>query len=495
VNSLIDGLLRPLAYPHPVDQVELKETPISWVLLAGAYAYKIRRPVKLDFVDFSTLEARRQDCFEEIRLNRHFAPQLYESVVPIRGDEQQPVIGATDADGPAVEYAVKMQRFPAGQELSTLLECNAVSVDELVRFGSSLAAIHARLDECRDPSAAIEVAMQNVRELQQARPRDDSIGTLAEWMEKEWRRIGGLAAHRAGHGRVRECHGDLHAANIVRLDGQLVAFDCLEFDARLRCIDVASDVAFLFMDLQARGQRSLAYALLNAWLEAGGDYEAVGLLRFFAVHRALVRAKVTQLARDAAHAVQYQNLAVALTKPTPARLSITCGLSGSGKTWFSEQAVTRCGVIRIRSDVERKRMADLQAGQRSVGETLYTPQFNERVYAHLLEAARTMLTSGESVIVDAAFLRRDERLQYRQLADELQVDFRIFHCIAPDATLRSRLDARSRAGTDASEADIAVMERQHHWWEGFGDERSHVIEVRTAEPDSVEQALQSVPRS
>lgn len=489
MSRLIDALKLPQAYPHRVDEIELIQTHISWVLLAGEYAYKIRRPVKLGFVDFSTLESRRRDCFEELRLNRRFAPELYEAVVPIVDDGQQIIMDPPDPAGEPVEYAVKMRRFPAGQELSALLAHNAATADELKRFGFSLAAIHERLDPCGDVPDPAAIVRQNARELQQARPADGTVAALIEWIEQEWRRVDEVAAQRIACGRVRECHGDLHAANIVRLGGELVAFDCLEFDAKLRCIDVASDIAFLFMDLRAHGERPLAYAFLNAWLEGGGDYQAVVLLRFFAVHRAMVRAKVATLTRDTQSIERYRALAMALTAPEPPTLAITCGLSGSGKTWFSERAMIRQPAIRIRSDVERKRMAGLRAGQSSGG-TIYTPQLNERVYAHLLTTARSLLVSGESAIVDAAFLRRHERDRFRQLAGELGVNFRILHCVAPQAELRSRIEARSRASTDASEADATVMERQRDWWEAFGAQESvHVVEVRTAEQDAVECAL------
>ncbi len=415
-EMLIDALQFPQAYQHPADGIELIQTHISWVLLAGEYAYKIRRPVKLGFVDFSTLESRRHDCHEEVRLNRRFAPRLYDAVVPIFDDGRQIVVGAPEAAGEAIEYAVRMRRFPAGQELSSLLTRNAVTEDELKRFGFSLAAIHERLEPCNDNPDPSAIVRQNARELRRSWPTDEAIDALMQWIEQEWHRVGDVAARRIERGRVRECHGDLHAANIVRLDGELIAFDCLEFDAKLRCIDVASDIAFLFMDLQAHGERSLAYAFLNAWLEGGGDYEAVVLLRFFAVHRALVRAKVAALTQDLPSVERYRQLASTLTAPPPPTLTITCGLSGSGKTWLSERAMTRCAAIRIRSDVERKRMAGLRATESSGERALYTTQFNERVYAYLIDTSRMLLASGESVIVDAAVLRRDELLRFQRLA-------------------------------------------------------------------------------
>ena len=237
---------------------------------------------------------------------------------------------------------------------------------------------------------------------------------------------------------MRECHGDLHAGNIVRRNGELVAFDCIEFSSELRRIDVASDVAFLFMDLLARQQPSLAYAFLNGWLETSGDYDAVAVLRFFCVYRALVRAKVATLGNQESLAERYISLASGLMTPSAPTLMITCGLWGSGKTWLSQQIMTQRGAIRIRSDVERKRMVGLRATQSSASlpdQDLYSLAVNQQVYSALLACARSVLESGESIIVDAAFLKRSERLAFLELAAELRVPFAILHCVAPRETL------------------------------------------------------------
>jgi uncharacterized protein len=490
MNGLIKALLDRRCYTHPVDSVVLKETPLSWVLLAGDYAYKVRKPVTFAFVDFSTLERRRADCFEELRLNRRFAPQLYVDVVSICGSPGAPAMGG---EGQPIEYAVQMRRFAPQEELTALLERGEVTADELSAFGQRLAWIHEDSPVCERSVAAIRAAVDNIHELQKARSGDDRIGPLAEWTDSEWGRVRTIAERRSVNGRVRECHGDLHAANIVRLDEELTAFDCIEFNADLRCIDVASDVAFLFMDLLARNQPPLAYAFLNAWLEANGDYEAVGLLRFFSVYRALVRAKVATFAHDETLAERYISLAVRQTLPTAPELMITCGLSGSGKTWLSDQVMTERGAIRIRSDVERKRMAGLRAAQSSrslPGQGLYSLEFNQRVYAGLLANARSVLESGQSIIVDAAFLKRSERQAFLEMAKELRVRFDILHCLAPQETLRARLHERQHKATDASEADISVMERQLCQWEAFADaERPFVTDVHTAEEGSVRTAL------
>lgn len=496
MSELIDNLVAAGHYPHPVGDVVVKQTPLSWVVLAGEYAYKIRKPVKLSFVDLSTLERRRQDSLEEVRLSQRFAPQLYVDVVAISGSAQAPVVNGpvVNGKGIAIEYAVRMRRFASEQELTSLLERGEVTGSQLAVFGQRLARIHETSAACNDSGSAFAMARDNVTELQRTRPTDTKLDEIVRWTALEWQRAGMHAERRREAGKVRECHGDLHAGNIVELDGELTAFDCIEFNQRLRCIDVVSDVAFLFMDLRARAHGQLAYAFLNGWLEESGDYDAVGLLRFFAMYRALVRAKVAMLARDEPVAGRYVQLALGLTQSSAPTLMITCGLSGSGKTWFSSQMAASHGAVRIRSDVERKRMAGLRPQQSShalPASDLYSIDFNRRVYAQLLAQVGSILQSGESVIVDAAFLKRAEREAMRELARQRQIRFVILYCCAPTETLRTRLIERQHCGSDASEADVSVMERQIDWWESFSDdERAAVIEVNTAEQESVQAALE-----
>ncbi|HEY5806912.1 MAG TPA: AAA family ATPase, partial [Povalibacter sp.] len=431
LNPLISALLDPSCYPHAVQKVELIQTHLSWVLLAGEYAYKIRRPVRFDFVDMTTLERRRQDCLDELRLNQRFAPHLYVDVVSIGGTVAQPMLHRE----PAGEYAVRLHRFPPQDELAALLAGGTISVDEMIGFGARLARIHVASPVCNrtGSAAALNVATDNANELLRLSGNSDTgqAHALAQWLAAEWARIGDIADRRCADGFVRECHGDLHAGNIVRLRGELTAFDAISFNERLRCIDVASDIAFLVMDLQVRQHRSLAYAVLNGWLEASGDYEAVRLLRFFVVHRALVRAKVALLNRDTGQSERYVALATDMARPTAPALTITCGLSGSGKTWMSTRVMTEASAIRVRSDVERKRLAGLRADESSGG-AIYSVEFNTQVYEHLRMRVRCLLQAGQHVIVDAASLRRGERLAFQQLAAEEQATYTILHCTAPE---------------------------------------------------------------
>lgn len=495
-ETLIRALLRGDGLAQPPSRIELEQTHLSWILLAGEYVYKIKKAVRLDFVDFSTLERRRAACDDEFKLNRRFAPQLYVDVVAIGGAPNAPIIGAGDH---VFEYAVRLRRFDQNEQLSALVERNAVSDEELARFGTQLAHTHDASSTCETGNSAqgtFDTVLRNVREFQRlSNSFDTEVAALASWSMQQWSRIAETANRRCAGGKVRDCHGDLHAGNVVRLQGQLVAFDCIEFSAELRCIDVMSDVGFLVMDLGARKADGLAYAFLNGWLEESGDYDGARLLRFFAVYRALVRAKIAALQHNSALARTYVDAAQRFSQPRRPMLLITCGLSGSGKTWLSSRLLAELQLIRVRSDVERKRMAGPRAHESSgpmTDQNIYSLQFNERVYGLLQAHARTLIEAGESVVIDAAFLKRHERLAFVDLARELQVPMRIVHCTAPTDVLERRLHERQRRGTDASEADVAVMNRQIGSWEPFTESERLTIEVATADEDSVARCMNAL---
>jgi len=344
------------------------------------------------------------------------------------------------------------------------------------------------------PQQVLAAAQENFAELRQLLPQSEQpqVELLARWTDEEFtRRTADFAARKAG-GRVREGHGDLHLGNLVLIDGRVTPFDCIEFNEDFRWNDAASEIAFVWIDLLDHGQPGLAAWLLNAWLEAGGDFHALTVLRFYAVYRAVVRAKVAALRarqEDAAQAPteietsrNYLQLAWKIAVPPAPTLLITCGLSSSGKTTASTarlldpKGAAAGSILRLRSDVERKRLFGL-APQDSSGSTLdggiYTAEATARTYTRLRRLARDLLAAGWPVIVDAAFLKREERTSFRALADELGVGFNILLTEAPAAELRRRLVAR---GGDASEATIAVLEKQLEWFEPLtGEERPCAI--------------------
>ena len=452
-------------------EVRVIETHISWVLLTPELAYKLKKPLHLSFVDFSGLAARKHFCEEEVRLNRALAPGLYLGVEPVCGTRARPRIGGT---GEAIDYLVCMRRFPDGALLRELLLAGQLQAVEVDGLAARLAAVHGAAPKAPAPSpfgAPEEVArvVLDVLDRLDAPCGAMRLAPLRQWVRGRAQDLRLAWLQRKRGGAVRECHGDLHLANVVRLDGGLLPFDCIEFDPRLRWIDVMSDVAFLTMDLKAHGRADLAFRFLDVYLQHGGDYEGLALLRFYEVHRALVRALVGCLRQEARADVapgmpDYLRCAEELIRRGDGgpRLLITHGLSGSGKSTVAGQLLEAAGAIRIRSDVERKRLFGLEALQRSTAQGLdiYTPEATRRTFARLADAARLALLAGYPVIVDAAFLRHAERAALRALAASLQVPFAILDMRADARLLRHRVASRQAGGNDASEADLAVLERQ-----------------------------------
>lgn len=473
--------------------VSLVETHISWVLLTERLAYKLKKPVQLSFVDFSTLAARKHFCDEELRLNRRLAPALYLDVVAVRGSPDAPRL---DGGGEPIEYAVRMRRFPEDCLLRNLLLTGKLQAPQLSRFADRLAAFHAQAEVAPlfSEFGAPEQVVRPMREALAGLPAEcgaERLQSLLAWIAERSESLRTAWLERQRQRAVRECHGDLHLANVVLVEDQLIAFDCIEFDPALRWIDVMNDVAFLTMDLKAHGRADLAYRFLDAYLQQGGDYAGLAVLRAYEVYRALVRARVGVLRAQALgdglqpSGPDYLGCAEALAAPNAApapRLLITHGLSGSGKSTVARELLALAGAVRIRSDVERKRLFGLAPLQRSAEQSvdIYTPEATRRTFDRLAACARTALQSGYPVIVDAAFLRRDERMAFRALAAELRVPFSILHCQAADAQLRRRVAARGAGRSDASEADLAVLERQLASHEPLdGDERAITLDVDT----------------
>ncbi|HNC50906.1 MAG TPA: AAA family ATPase [Accumulibacter sp.] len=491
---LIAALLDPERYPDPATSVELIETHASWLLLAGDFVYKIKKPVVLPFLDYGTL-ARRQICCEaEVRLNRRYSPRLYLAVVAIVGPAENPRIGGT---GTVIEFAVKMRRFSESGRLDRLCrrgQLRAQHVSELagtIATFHELAAVAAPTSRFGDAVQVLGPVRENFDELPgllgegAARER---LARLAEWTSAESARLQPHLAARKTAGRIRECHGDLHLANLVLIDDQITLFDCIEFSEDLRWIDVASEIAFTYVDLLDHGQPGLACWLTNEWLARTGDYDAVRVLRFYAVYRALVRAKVAairarQTGVDAAQAVHYLALAERLIAPPPARLIITHGVAGCGKSRASRLLLLRdqaAATLRLRSDVERKRLFGLVANAASGSTTnsgIYSAKAGELTYERLRELTSMLLAAGWSVIVDAAFLERSRRDVFRELARQAGVAFFIIAPQAKPTQLRARIRGRLAKGSDASEATLAVLERQLARIEVLGaEEIEHVLQ-------------------
>lgn len=514
LDGLITGLSRSEAYPHPVDRVEWVETHISYVLLAGEHAYKLKKPLDLGFLDFSTLERRHYFCEEELRLNRRLAPDLYLGVVPVTGSLECPRIGRPgEASGSVLEWAVHMRRFP--QE--DLLDRRALTPEMVDLLAERLAAFHGEAPRAPADSpygtrdAVLKPMVENINQVRARIRLPENAGRLDHieaWTRMRWRELTPILEARREEGRVRECHGDMHRGNIAWVDGAPLIFDALEFNPALRWIDTASELAFLLMDLEEEGELASARRLLNRYLELSGDYGALQVLDFYKVYRAMVRAKVlairqgqpdrsaSEIGADREECARYLALAESYTRSRRPRLLIACGLSGSGKSRLGRRLREALPIIHVRSDVERKRLFGLATDARTgatPGSGIYFHHATEWTYERLHRLAALILDSGYDALVDATFLTRARRSAFRRLAQSRGVGFAILVLDAPIEVLRRRVIRRLADGCDASEASLAVLEHQRACCECLdGAEQALAYKIDSSDPPPFEDVLAGI---
>ncbi len=501
-GRLVRALMEQKPFPHAGDDVELLETHISSVLLAGDYAYKIKKPLDFGFLNFLSLADRRHFCEEEIRLNRRLAPQIYLEAVPITGSLDTPRL---DGDGAPIEYAVKMRRFDQSRLLDRLLAAGALGNDIIDAIADIVADFHAGAAIAGDDSplgtpesvwAPVAQNFEQIRPLLSDPAQLDQLDRLEAWSEGEYRRIEPLLARRKAGGFIRECHGDMHLGNITLVDGEVVIFDGIEFNDEFRWIDVISEMAFLTMDLTDRGQPAMAQRLMNRYIENTGDYDGLALLRFYQVYRALVRAKIAgfrlaqtlsdeERAEVSAAYQSYSDLAESFTAGTTPRIVLMRGVSASGKSWLSQALLEKSGAYRIRSDRERKR---LFAGQAAAGELnagLYAPALTEKTYDRLLTLTHTVTDAGYPVVVDATFLRQAQIAPFARFARDAGIPLTVITTTADREVLEARLQQRRREKDNISDADRDVLQHQLSQIEPVPDDL-HAIDVDTGEPIDID---------
>ncbi|MEN8688452.1 MAG: AAA family ATPase [Desulfuromonadales bacterium] len=505
---IVRAMCEPGFYDHPVAEVALIETHISWVFLAGDFAYKVKKPLDFGFLDFSTLAKRHHYCREELRLNRRFSANIYLALIQIGGSPDAPIINGD----PALEYAVKMRRFPQDCQLDRMLAAGQLQTRHLVVFADMIAAQHQRAATAEAdspygrPAAVIDPALENFPQLSvlvKGTDHEPQLAKLEQWTGETCDVLQPVFRQRKVDGFIRECHGDLHLANMAWLDGQPLLFDCIEFNENLRWIDVVNEIAFLAMDLDDREQTELGWVFLNRYLHETGDYRGVSLLNFYKTYRAMVRAKVTglRLAQDDLDATQrqdtehlfrsYLDLAEKYTLSDAASLIITHGLSGSGKSTFAAQLAGLTGCIHLRSDLERKRLHGLAAtadSESPVAGGIYSASAFAETYTRLRNLAGVVLRSGHQVIVDATFIRHCQRRLFCRLAEELSVPLVILDFPLSAEELRRRIEQRAASVVDdASEAGVEILEYQIEQQEPLtAAEQQHVI---TIHPDSTAESV------
>lgn len=508
----MEALLHPDAYPHPATDIRLHETHISWVVLAGPYAYKVKRPVDLHFLDFSTVDRRRSACADEVRLNRRLSPDIYLGVLDIVERD-----GAYRLGGPGtpVEPVVWMRRLPEDGMLPNLLARDQVGPLLVRRIARDVARFHRRaahgpgVDEFGSAATIRENWEENFEQMSPfvgsvvAPAIDEAIqGYVRRFMEEH----APLFEQRVGEGRSREGHGDLHAASICVIDGRPRFFDCLEFSPRFRCSDVAAEVAFLAMDLEHFGRADLAHAFVAAYIRASGDEALARLLPFYACYRAYVRGKVRCLRlaepdaspaereRAATEARAYFDLAWAdaggLGQPL---LAVTMGPPASGKSTVARALASRLGLVQISSDTVRKQLAGLrptERGERAIDTGIYAPEMTRKTYATLRRRAARWLRLGRSVVLDATYGQAAERDRLRRLAARLGVRLVLLSCTAEEAVIRQRLAARATDPNVVSDARLEHWPALHAAFQSPGDDEAAVVVDTGASADAaLEQAL------
>jgi len=477
-RELIQSLLQPAAWPKSVTEIQHIETHISTVLLTGDYAYKIKKPINLGFLDFSTLERRKYFCEEEIRLNSRLAPQIYRDVVPITGSAEQPVIAG---DGQIIEYAVRMNQFEPDALLSNHLDLLTIELmDQLAQLVAdfhgriAVANLNQSFGTVQGVFAPIEENFAQIRELlDQSKGEQQQLDQLECWAKEQLELLSNLLVTRRTEGHIRECHGDMHLGNIALVNDELLIFDGIEFSPALRWIDTMSEIAFLIMDLQEKKQADMAQRFLNSYLTITGDYEGLMVLRLYQVYRAMVRAKVDairlqqpELSLEEQKTVQadcrvYLAQAEGYTRKVEPALIITHGLSGSGKSTTIMELLGELSAIQIRSDIERKRLTVANIKPASgLYQGIYHPEATENTYNHLKQLTKIIINAGYVAIVDATFLMHCYRHAFHELAQQLGVPFLILDFDIPEQTLRKRIDQRLIEGGDPSEANQDVLDAQ-----------------------------------
>ncbi len=507
--TLIASLLQGRGFPHPVSSCALLETHISWVILSGKFAYKIKKNLRLDFLDFSSLQKRRHFCEEELRLNRRYAPALYLDVVPIGGSVENPVIGGS---GDAIEYALRMVQFPQSARLDHQLNEGLLQEDDVYDLAATVAGYHAGatvIEYANERESVRKVRapmLENFSPLRQVIDMD-LLTRVQHWTADSLRQRKPTLIERRKEGFVRDCHGDLHLANLVRADTGIVAFDCVEFSAELRNIDVISDVAFLVMDLVGHARQDLAFVFLNRYLECTGDYRGLELFGLYFVYHCMIRAKVAAIRSSARSesgdreddiATLKRHLAVAARwiDHSPPKLIAMHGYSGSGKSWVSSRLISQLPAVRLRSDIERKRLhgatetAKLTAAP---DQGLYEDKARAAVYEHLLETATHVLDAGFNVILDASFLAASTRRALAMFAAGKAVPLAFVETVADRTELENRLRERATAGVDASDADTPVLDYQYDNAEALdAEERRRTVRVNTKNDIDTDQIIKAL---
>ncbi|MDO8715429.1 MAG: AAA family ATPase [Dehalococcoidales bacterium] len=511
--KIVQALLDAKIYPDKPDRVELVQTRTSFVFLTGDYVYKIKKPVNLGYLDYSTLGKRHVYCQREVELNQRLCPETYLGVVPIVRTEKHITLGGK---GKIIEYAVKMRQLPPEKMLNVLLASDKVSPEMVVRVAQKLADFHKKAETSYNIGTFGSFDTVRVNADENFRQTEKYIGItispekhrrINDYTSRFIERNTMLFQKRIAGSKIRDCHGDLRAAHICVTNG-IYIYDCIEFNDRFRYGDVASEVAFLAIDLDHYGRADLSHSFVAAYINSSHDTGLHQLLSFYKCYRAYVRGKVESFKLDDPYideaekrqimevAASYFDLAGFYIRPKPV-LFITAGLMGTGKTVLAQALAKRLGLIVISSDVTRKRLADIPPTEHrfaKFGTGIYTGEFSRLTYDTMFAEAREYLSKGSSVILDASFIKAEERQKAHTLAQETNADFFVLECGLDEDQVRQRLARRLEEGT-VSDGRWEIFESQKKSFEPVVEipSKNHVI-MDASKPvdENVKQVLSTV---
>ena len=487
---VIEQMLLPDFYNYSVKEpIQLLQTHISFVLLTGAYAYKVKKPMNFGFLDFSTLEKRKYFCEEELRLNRRLAPELYLSVLPIIETDGKYSFDQTGTGTP-VEYAIAMPEFSQDDLLIEMFASGRLTAEHVQEIGEQLAAFHQRaetnehINSFGTMEAVRAVANDNYTSTEKyvgIAQTEEQLAQTRAYTDKFFAENESLFSDRIAKDKVRECHGDVHLKNICLYQDKIQIFDCIEFNEPFRNSDVLYDAAFLLMDLQFRGRKDLANIFLNTYLERTGDYEGAVLLPLHCSMRAYIRAKVTSFLLDdpnipddvkaiaLTEASAYYKLAWEYTQPKQGKLILMSGVSGSGKSTTAKAIAAEQDAIYLRSDAIRKQLAGIDLMQRG-SDDIYTSEMTAKTYARLTELGVLLASKGFTVILDAKYDRVSLRSEAIAAAKAQNISCEIIYCTAPMEVLQQRLRDRAQANNDIADATVELLASQQTTFEDFTPE-------------------------
>lgn len=497
-------------------ELEVKETHISWVLIGDKFAYKIKKAVNFGFLDFEDLQSRKKYCELELKLNKDMGASFYEEVINISGDAQNPLI---DDNSAPIEYALKMKKFDTSLELSYLEQKGELSATHILELVQKLVDWHLKAPIITKATGAygtpkevekpvlenFDFILSNIDD----KKNIADVNSIAEWAQGIFKANLNLLKQRYNGGMIKNCHGDLHLANVVIYQGQVMPFDCIEFNLEFRYIDVINDLAFLLMDLDAKKQVALSNLALNRYLQLSGDYQALPLLNYYKSYRAMVRAKVNLLdfihSQDEAKKQQakdnfldYINLAKSYTFTKIPYLVLITGVSGSGKSTLATKIAQASGALHLNSDVVRKKLFGLKEKDSSkslLGAGIYTKEANIKTYKKLEDISFLALKNGISVILDATFLKRDHRQTFIDIANNLGLNYLLIGFEKNEKLLKARIDERVVNGDSISEADFSVLKKQLKIYQNFDEiELEQGILLKLDEKDPLKKVLNIIKK-